>query len=381
MSQLPQLIMLVPRLPPMVDGVGDYSFQLAKQLRQMQVCHVQFLVGDPEFQDHSQLEGFESYTIAERSSQALLSALNQCNAQQSTLLVQFSGYGFAAWGNPKWLIEGLKEWKVLHSEARLATMFHELYNKLGYPWQHNFWVHHTQKRIISDLANLSQHIVTNMQEYGETLSFLSSTSNRDINILPVFSNVAELRKNPSIQERHRSMVIFGQSYTRRRSYQDSAKFIQEVCEQLNIKHIIDIGPSTELEFTQFLNVPVIEKGRLDIEDVSMLLKKSLVGFINYEVKRLAKSGTFAAYSAHGLIPIVSQDCNLILDSLQPGQHYINPSSLMPHQRLESSQDILDYYLSQVSNRVFNWYQGHNLEAHAKEFSSILNASNLSTSKI
>ena len=372
MPQLPQLVMLVPRLPPMVDGVGDYSFQLAKQLQQMQVCRVQFLVADPEFQDHSQLEGFEAHTIVERSSQALLSALNQCNAQQAPLLIQFSGYGFAAWGNPKWLIEALTEWKVVHSEARLVTMFHELYNKLGYPWQHNFWVHHTQKRIIADLANLSQHVVTNLQEYGETLAVLNSNLNRQIKTLPVFSNVAELKKNLPIQDRHRSIVIFGQSHTRRRSYQESAKFIQEVCEQLNIDHIIDIGPSTELEFTQFLNIPVMEKGRLDIEDVSILLKESLAGFINYEVKRLAKSGTFAAYCAHGLIPIVSQDCDLILDSLQPGLHYINPSSFIEHQGLASSQDLSShYYLSQISNRIFDWYQSHNLETHAKEFSSLL----------
>ena len=376
MSQLPQFVMLVPRLPPMVDGVGDYSFQLAKQLRQMQGHNIQFLVADPEFWDHSHLEGFEAHTIAQRSSEALLAALNKCNAHQSTLLVQFSGYGFASWGNPEWLIDGLTEWKVRHSEARLVTMFHELYNKLGYPWQHNFWVHHAQKKIIADLANLSQHIVTNLQEYGETLVALTENANQQIKLLPVFSNVAELRENLPIQDRDRSMVIFGQSHTRQRSYQDSTKFIEEICRYLEIDHIIDIGPSTELEFTKFLNIPVIEKGRLDIEDVSMLLNKSLAGFINYEVKRLAKSGTFAAYCAHGLIPIVSQDCNLILDSLEPGRHYISPSSLMPHQELVPSQDILNhYYLNQISNRIFDWYQGHNLETHAKEFSSLLNTSN------
>jgi hypothetical protein len=338
----------------------------------MQVCQICFLVSDPEFQHHSKVEEFEVYTVEDRSSQALCIALNQCNAQQAILLVQFSGYGFAAWGNPEWLIEGLKVWKKKNLETKIVTMFHELNNKLGYPWKHNFWVHHAQKRITTDLALLSHDIVTNLQEYSETLSLFTKQFHQEIRTLPVFSNVAELKENPLISDRQRSLVIFGKANTRRRAYKESTKFIEKICDRLKIDYIIDIGPSTELDFIHSLEIPVIEKGRLEITDVSLLLSQSLAGFINYEVKRLAKSGTFAAYCSHGLIPVVSEECDVVLDNLYPGLHYLVPSNFMNNKLLIDSQNLSDNYcLSQISNRIFDWYQDHNLDAHAQQFSSLI----------
>ncbi len=46
MSNLATVIAIVPRLPPAIDGVGDYALNLARQLRKDFNIHTHFIVGN-----------------------------------------------------------------------------------------------------------------------------------------------------------------------------------------------------------------------------------------------------------------------------------------------------------------------------------------------
>jgi hypothetical protein len=49
---------IVPRLPPLIDGVGDYSLQLARTLRENHNIDSKFIIGDPSWLGPTELEGF-----------------------------------------------------------------------------------------------------------------------------------------------------------------------------------------------------------------------------------------------------------------------------------------------------------------------------------
>ena len=42
-----EILQIVPRLPPTISGVGDYSFLLAQELRRAHDIETRFIVGDP----------------------------------------------------------------------------------------------------------------------------------------------------------------------------------------------------------------------------------------------------------------------------------------------------------------------------------------------
>jgi hypothetical protein len=47
---------IVPRLPPSIDGLGDYGFTLAKQIRQDFGVQTEFIVTDPKWFGESFIE-------------------------------------------------------------------------------------------------------------------------------------------------------------------------------------------------------------------------------------------------------------------------------------------------------------------------------------
>ncbi len=156
-----QIIQIVPRLTPAIDGVGDYTFLLAKQLRAAHDIDTQFVVCDqnwenaetlkpeklkseggsekaeirnenpnnsPDFQPPSSrsgegkpatgepstihfqpstvLDGFAVHQLKERSAGELLRVLSRPGMPQ-TVLLHYVGYGYEKRGCPVWLVRGL----------------------------------------------------------------------------------------------------------------------------------------------------------------------------------------------------------------------------------------------------------------------------------
>jgi hypothetical protein len=66
-----KIITIVPRLPPLVDGVGDYAFQLAQALRTHHQIETQFIVCDPDWEDATAVAPFPVTVMAAASETAL----------------------------------------------------------------------------------------------------------------------------------------------------------------------------------------------------------------------------------------------------------------------------------------------------------------------
>src|SRR5688572_17653553 len=117
-----QLCIITPRMPPAMDGIGDYCHELVRNWPDRSKAPRHFVVADGGQATQTK---FPQWTVKEvgKSTQELISALE--NSACSMALLQYVGYGYESHGHPEWLAEGLSGWKRRKDERRLLVMFHE----------------------------------------------------------------------------------------------------------------------------------------------------------------------------------------------------------------------------------------------------------------
>jgi hypothetical protein len=355
------LVQIVPRLPPAIDGLGDYALNIARQLHGRFGVESRFIVGDSSWNGGDEIEKFPAARLAKRSSTALLSDLMNFKPPYAVLL-HYVGYGYARRGAPAWLVDGLELWRARYHDAFLLTMFHEIY-ATGPFWTSSFWLSSLQKRVAARLVQLSDTCLTSRQSYAEILHELSRNKHRSIATLPVFSNIGEPEEPPlALKDRKRRLVVFGNSRSRLRVYEKSLSSLERVCRALNIEEIFDIGPPIESSIISRVgSVPVVRMGQRPAAEVSSILSDSIVGFFDYNHAFLAKSTIFAAYCAHRLI-LVSAPCQSAQvneDGLEVGKHYWIA---------DASAKNLDLFTGQaIADNAYAWYLNHNLLVHTETY--------------
>ena len=364
MSDLSTVISIVPRLPKAIDGVGDYALNLARQLRKDFNIQTQFIVGNPEWKGELEIEGFSVSQVIDSNSNQLTALLE--GDRTSPVLLHYVGYGYAKRGCPIWLVDGVQRWKNLHPNRLLVTMFHELYASGTPPWTSSFWLSSLQKNLAIRLAKLSDRCITNTQIYAETLSKLVPNQRFESISLPVFSNIGELNYEIPLSKRTKRLVTFGHKNTRVRIYQEHVTALEQICQDFNIEEICDIGSPTGLTLPNIRDVPIVEKGIIEASQISQILNDSIIGFLIFPPPvQLAKSGIFAAYCAHGLIPYMVSGSAITINNLEMGKHYLSTSNSGYELSLNIGQEIAD--------NAHDWYQTHSLAKQAKIFSKCLSS--------
>ena len=86
-----QIIQIVTRLPPAIDGIGDYSLFLARQLREDSDIDTHFIVGDPEWAGPTEIEGFQVAQVSERSSSTLYKLFSEVAVQARRFCCNLAG--------------------------------------------------------------------------------------------------------------------------------------------------------------------------------------------------------------------------------------------------------------------------------------------------
>jgi hypothetical protein len=363
-------IQIVPKIFPAVDGVGDYALSLAHQLRQNFNIETHFVVGDLNWSGNKKVDGFNISKVAQHDSSVLFSLLNDIGEEASSVILQYVGCGYARRGCPFWLLKGLEHYKTAYPAKKLVTMFHETYGSgppyygADPPWISAFWLSPLQKNIAGRLVISSNYCITSREKFREQLFNLSHGHNSHISVIPVFSNVGEATHLPLLKDRQSTLVLFGSRNSRARVYEQFPDAIRDTCRMLEIEKIYDIGPSTELNVTEFDNVPVISLGEKTLSEIGKILLESRAGILNYHPDFLAKSGVYAAYSAYGLIPIIVSSNTTQAngtDGLFAGEHYWAINRIDKNLNLEVGQTIAE--------NAYAWYQSHNLKTHTQTFAN------------
>lgn len=351
------LISIVPRLPPAIDGVGDYALNLARQMRKDFNIQTHFIVGNPTWQGASAIEGFPVSQITNRNPKHLTDLLS--GDRSPSVLLHYVGYGYAKRGCPISLVDGLQHWKSLYPQRSLVTMFHEI-SASGSPWTSTFWLSPLQQFLASKLAQMSDRCITSKQLYADIITQVSKGKHSQVQFLPVFSTVGEPEQVLPLAERQKQLVIFGGVANRIRVYQESQSLLDRVCKTLGIQEILDLGTPTRQTPQSIGTVPILELGQQPAEKISEIMSSAIASFLNYNPDFLAKSTIFAAYCAHGLLPINAKSSNSITDEIKSGEHYWNPIEI----------ELKDVKMMQaIANNAYIWYQNHNLAVQARTYAT------------
>jgi len=296
------LVQLVPWLPPALEGVGGYAAALGTALARRGIDS-RFLVGDPGWRPAADARGaaadLAGERLAERSAAALARQLAASGA--TVVLVHYANYGYQRRGHPAWLVRGVRRWRAGAPGRRLVTYFHEVYAS-GPPWRSSFWVSPLQRRLAARLLGASDGAATSLGLYGRMLARWRPAC--EVWVTPVFSTIGEPAAVPPPGERRpRAMLVFGGAGNRRRAFGGQRAALIAACRALEIEEILDLGPPLAELPARLDGLPVRPLGALPEAAASAVLLRSYAGFLGYPAAFLAKSTVFAAYCAHGLVPV------------------------------------------------------------------------------
>lgn len=226
-----RLCIITPRLPPAMDGLGDYCHQLYSRL-----CLVPAVDG-PQF-DFSflVLDGVDATRQLWTDVQVeaftstrghLEGALDRSGA--TTVILQYVGYGYAPDGAPRYLAKELSDWKLAHPECKIVIMFHETW-ATGMPWQRVFWQTASQRKSVADLLSVCDVAVASVKINTDALRTI--TPEKDIRTIGIGSS---FNANSSALKSWRRLLVFGKPGSRRRALRNHGQLLKA----LDGKNLLD----------------------------------------------------------------------------------------------------------------------------------------------
>jgi hypothetical protein len=354
-----RLVQIVPSLPPVVEGVGGYAAVLGEELTKGGMTS-SFIVGDPLWPGGlavpADLAGGAAALTA-RSPAALLQQLE--DTRVAVVLLHYVNYGYAGRGCPRWLVEGVARWRRRTGgteKRRLVTYFHEVYAS-GPPWHSSFWTHPVQRLLAKRLLRRSDGAGTSLALYAGILARWRPSPT--VAATPVFSTVGEPATVPPPGERRLAMVVFGGAGNRRRVYRELGHELVAACHGLGIEEIVDLGPRLAEVPDRLAGLPVRQRGVLPPTAASEVLLGSYAGFLGYPPSFLAKSTVYAAYCAHGLVPVCAWPRHR-RERAGARPPFWDPASQPPPSDAAS-----------LAARARTWYGDHDLASQALQFQALL----------
>ena len=329
-------------------GVGDYAALLAAEICSRWGGRSGFLA--LEVVDGGNGVSEDQSRQIERCAETFAQTLEGCQR----VLLHYAGYGYQKRGCPLWLVNGVRRWRRRCPDARLVTMFHERY-AFGRPWQSSFWTSPLQKWIFAELARLSDVAVTNREE---NLRLLQRMRGGDqVWQMPVFSTVGEPTTCQALLIRPPRLALFGGAGFRRLALTRDLDDLRKFCARHSITEGVEIGPGDTPQ--PQLGLKWRKLGALPAAEVSRWLEGSRFGFMSYASTALEKSTIFAAYAAHGVVPVLPASM-VMPDTLgvREGEHFLNA-------RTEVGDP------GRIGGQVHDWYQPHALLHQARLFSRLL----------
>jgi len=355
--------MKIAHILPFTLGIVDYANRLSEQLSRVYgiesiLIPVTETVITP---DPTYLDKFPIHKLKCGKDNPLLDAIPE---DISGVIVHFD-FELMSY------VEALQDLRRKRDDLKIVFMVHEFFPRWPMSFRSRLSIEF--KRLINSregnvylsraaIVKLADHIFTNSQVFQSVLSRLT---NAPVICLPTFSNVGEPKEILSCKKRIRRMVIFGSAGSRERVYTNSAKALLKSCGLLGIEEIVDIGPFLEKDVQIFSKeIPVTAIGPQSSIKVSEVLSESMAGFIDYShnPRIISKSGVFAAYSAHGLVTVLSQPLKHETDNLKLNEHYTTWKNL---------KNVDTLKMQNISTNAFDWYQEHNVVKCAEKFSLVL----------
>lgn len=261
--------------------------------------------------DHARVIG---NSISRRGSSVEIANWPSCRQLAGAILLEFTPLAYSRVGLSWPLLIQVAGWRL--KARRLVTYFHELPFANG-PGGKRWLAVQLQRVYCMLLAGLSSHAVVNQPSGLKWLQVLCGA--RRLSFLPVCSNVGESEHAPAPTERPLQVVVFGSPGKRRHAHDLVAArggyhrlFGPSV-------RVVDIGEPLPLPHPLASEVEAL--GHLPAAVIAAHLLNSRFGFFYAEPDQFSKSGVFAAYCAHGVVPILAHEVTAEPD------YYLTPQEL------------------------------------------------------
>lgn len=307
------ILQIVPQPPGSHEGVGDYAGALAAGLERRLGERSEFVTG------------------------AMIAKKNWRPPASTAAILHYVNYGYDPRGIPSWLPGRLR------GIPRLITVFHELYAS-GSWRQSAFWLQPWQKRIARALAEKSAVSIVSSDVLAEQLRRLAPATR--VVVRPVVSTFGE----PAfVAERSpRRWVICGGTELIRRSLRS---FAQKEVELFVIggADVADVRGAVD-DAHYFPNIAAAT--------ASEILSSCAFGWIDYfemdavPNAAILKSTAFAAFCAHGVIPVFPRVATTIAlgEDVLPGP--FSPANLPSAAECPA-----------ISRAIYDWYHRHASAEH------------------
>ena len=271
------------------------------------------------------------------------------------LLLHYSSYGYQKRGIPTWLAERIR---TLRQRFKVfGVVFHETY-AFGPPWRSAFWLSPMQQRIARDVLREADFWHTNREAAAQWLRKSSHATVAPHRVLPVFSNIGE--PPPAEGEREPSLVVFGATSSRERTYAWNDGEIHRFAQHHGLRihdigRILPDGPMAQ----RLAESGAVIHGMLSEAEVSRAMLAARFGVVRYEPIYACKSGIFAAYAAHGMCPILLWHDYDTHDGLQAGVNYAGGFEAFA----KTGEGDLSAHAARIGRAARQWYEPHRVDAH------------------
>jgi hypothetical protein len=306
---------VVPAVPPIFNGVGDYAYRLWEYWPDPKPeWHVATMRMTPESQSLWQDATIHRYSSDPSSLSACLTDLDA-----DLVVLHYVPHGYNNRGVPTWLPKELKQWKGKSGKA-IFIVFHELYatgpfgtfRRLLAPWA---------RKLLRDLARLSDGWSTSNQPFFDGVLNIGRVSKDRGLLLPVGPNIVP-RKNPqfvswhSIMDTPLQIVAFGSPGSRISALHTHSKLLTKLLAEERIGRLLLLGsepsggPSEEsLNLISELGLAehVDHQYNVTVEEASGALARSHIALIPTRKDILGKSGVYSSCAAHGLRCVLPGD--------------------------------------------------------------------------
>lgn len=326
---------IAPRLPPAIDGIGDYCRQLWEHwpgtVNQFTPVRSETVAPQPRWKflvTEGALASAESWPAVDigqfdPSKTGLLSALEAAGA--AIVVLQYVGYGYDRNGSPDWLPEALSEWLARRgSPYRLIVMFHETWAR-GMPWQRVFWQQSAQRYCVARLLSLASAAVTSTPANLRDLESLKAGT--PLSLIPTG---ASFPAEPSRTKDWHQWLIFGREATRRRAIGMHERLIKQAARAQLISRIVLAGECTcpsedagrRILESWRLPCPVEAAHNFPADDLPEVVRASGISLMHTQSTYLLKSTSFLLAAGLGQVAVTLEE-EKPADYVLPGQHYLS----------------------------------------------------------
>lgn len=291
-----RILFITNNLPPIVDGVGDYTYNLAREFaKQGHEVHVVCRNKEEIRADYEDIHVAKIVMKWNRLAGKDIAAYIRKHKIEVVSL-QYVPYAYHPKGLPLGLVMALKEIKKCN--VHMMTFFHEVCIGL--------WDKHTIKNVLyaatmqyitRQILNCSDSVAASIEHYARKIQQLCP-KHKNVACIPIASNVPpstksteellELRRSVADNDRQKIIGFFGC-----RDCETSIKALEELQKEGHDMKMLFIGKVSDKTLSLIPN-DAYTTGILDIEDIDQYLRIADVLVIPCKNGISFKNGAFIA---------------------------------------------------------------------------------------